>query len=86
MNTTTLILIALRAAALGLSLVPGRTKTADNLYLLADVIEAGKLTDDHMREVAEKLKAREINDDDWADVMARIEEHSARLQASGPAA
>jgi len=81
MNSTTLILIALRAAALSLSLVPGRTRTADNLYLLADVIEAGKATDEHMREVAEKLKARDINDDDWADVMARIEQHSARLQS-----
>lgn len=81
MNTTTLILIALRAAALGLSLAPGRTKTADHLYLLADVIEAGKLTDEHMREVAEKLKEREINDDDWIDVLARIEQHSAALQS-----
>lgn len=81
MNMTTLVLIALRAAALGLSLAPGRTKTADHLYLLADVIEAGKLTDEHMREVAEKLKARDITDDDWLDVMARIEASSAALQS-----
>lgn len=80
MDTTTLVLIALRAAALGLSLAPGRDKTANNLYVLADVIEAGKATDEHMREVAEKLKSRDITDEDWDDVMQRIEEHSARLQ------
>lgn len=80
MNLTTLILIALRASALSVALA-GRAKTADHLYLLADVIEAGKATDDHMREVAEKLKSREINDDDWIDVLARIEQHSSTLQS-----
>lgn len=81
MNITTLILIALRASALGLSLAPGGMKTANNLYLLADVLEAGKATDAHMAEIAEKLKARDVTDDDWTDVMARIEQHSARLQS-----
>lgn len=81
MNITTLILIALRSAALGLSLAPGQDKMANNLYLLADVIEAGKATDAHMAEIAEKLKSRSVTDDDWSDVMERIEKHSATLQS-----
>lgn len=82
MNMTTLVLIALRAAALGLALTG--SKSADRLYTLADLIEAGKLTDDHMREVAERLKSRDITDADWDDVMARIDAASAALHSDPP--
>lgn len=74
-----LTLIGLRSAALGLTLA-GQQKIASSLYLLADAIEAGRVSEDSLREVAAKLNAREINDDDWNDVARRIETDSARLQ------
>ncbi|MCL2876869.1 MAG: hypothetical protein FWF12_11445 [Betaproteobacteria bacterium] len=55
-------------------------KAGQALYLLADLLSAGKATDDHMAVVAEKLKNREISKEDWDDVFARIEIDSARLQ------
>lgn len=79
MNPLTLALIGLRAAALGLEL-QGQQRSANSLYALADAAEAGKAVDDHMNAVAEKLKDRNATDDDWADVTARIEADSARLQ------
>lgn len=80
MNSVTLAIIGLRAAALAL-VVAGDSKSADRLYLLADVVEAGKATDEHMRIVAEKLKSSELTADDWDDVMRRIEEDYAALQS-----
>lgn len=79
--TNLLALIGLRSAALGLA-IAGQQKTAGSLYLLADAIEAGRVNEAHMREVADKLNAREINDADWDDVLQRIDADSARLQAA----
>lgn len=81
MNPLTLGLIALRAAALGLDL-QGQTREARALYALADAADAGKAIDDHMAAVAAKLKDRSATDEDWADVVARIEADSDRLQNS----
>lgn len=78
-----LALIGLRSAALGLSLA-GQAKVAASLYLLADALESGRATEEHLREVAAKLNAREINEDDWADVARRIDEASSRLQSVQP--
>lgn len=80
MNTMTLLIISLRSAALAL-LVAGDTKTADRLYAVANAIEAGRATDEHMKLVAEKLKSRKPTDADWDDVMSRIDADSARLQS-----
>lgn len=79
MNPLTLALIGLRGVALALEL-QGQSKTSNSLYALADAAEAGKAVDDHMAAVADKLKDRNATDEDWADVNARIEADSARLQ------
>jgi hypothetical protein len=79
MNRVTLAVIGLRAAALAL-LVAGDVKTSDRLYLLADLVEAGRATDEHMALVAEKLKSRELTEADWDDVFARIEADFGTLQ------
>lgn len=79
MNPVTLALIGLRAAALALEL-QGQSRSSNSLYMLADAADAGKNIDDHMAAVAEKLKDRSATDEDWADVTARIEADSARLQ------
>lgn len=76
-----LAIVALRAAALALSLA-GQSKAADALYTLADAYEAGAAVDAHMAAVAEKLKSRPLTEADWADVIARIEADSDRLQGS----
>jgi hypothetical protein len=81
MNGLTLAIVGLRAAALAL-LLAGDKRSSDRLYTLADLVEAGKATDDHMALVAEKLKNRDITDADWDEVMSRIEEDSNRLQSS----
>ena len=78
MNPAIIIVVALRATALALGLA-GQQKAADSLYALADGIEAGRATDEHMRLVAEKLKARDITDADWTDVLDRIASDAARL-------
>jgi len=80
-NPTLLALVSLRAAALALSLA-GQTRASNSLYTLADAAERGVNIDTHMAGVAEKLKNRSATDADWQDVSARIEEDSARLQAS----
>jgi hypothetical protein len=79
-----LTLIGLRAAALSLGLA-GQPKASGALYLLADAVEAGRATEEHLRLVAQKLNTREINDDDFDDVQARIESDSSRLQGKHPA-
>lgn len=79
MDPLTLALVGLRAAALALEL-QGQDKSAGTLFVLADAVEAGKNVDVHMKGVAEKLKDRSLTDEDWADVNARIEADSARLQ------
>lgn len=81
MNGLTLAIVGLRAAALALT-IAGDSKSGNRLYTLADLVEAGKATDDHMQEVADKLKNRSITDADWDDVMARIEGDSAKLQGA----
>lgn len=79
LNPIALALVGLRAAALALDL-QGENRSAKSLYALADATEAGKDVDAHMAAVAEKLKDRSATDEDWADVSARIEADSARLQ------
>lgn len=76
-----LSLVTLRGVALALSLA-GQTRASNSLYTLADAAEAGVVVDDHLAAVAAKLKERPATDDDWADVSARIDADSARLQAS----
>lgn len=78
-NTLTLSVVAIRSSALALA-IAGQTRAADHLFTLADLIEAGKATDEHMGLIADKLRSREISDEDWQDVLARIEADSARLQ------
>lgn len=80
MNPLLIALVTIRGAALAL-LVAGDTKTSNALYLVADAIEAGKATDDHMRLVADKLKERDLTQVDWDDVLQRIEADHARLHA-----
>lgn len=70
--------IGLRAAALALTFA-GKGREADRLYALADVIEAGNVSDDQMREVAELLRSREVVDADWDALEARIAESRDRL-------
>lgn len=79
MNNVLLTLIGLRAAALGLAL-GGQPRAAEQIYLLADAIAAGRASDEHMRTIAEKLAKRDITDADFDDAQQRIEADSARLQ------
>lgn len=79
MDPITLILIGLRAAALGLSLSGSNARRGEQLYQLADLVEAGQLTDEHMREVADKLKDRNATDTDFDAVLERIAQHRAEL-------
>ena len=80
MNPLLVVLIALRAAALGAALA-GQAKVSNGLYALADAIEAGRATEAHMAEVAEKLKAQDITSVDWDDVAARIAAERDRLHS-----
>lgn len=80
MTPVTIALITIRSAALAL-LTAGDTKTSNALYLVADAIEAGKATDEHMRTVADKLKERDLSSLDWDDVLQRIETDHARLHS-----
>lgn len=78
MNLLTIALIALRSAALALN-VGGDTKTANALYTISDLVQAGKVTDAHMQEIADKLNTRDITSVDWDDVIDRIEADRTRL-------
>lgn len=80
MNSLTLAIIGLRAAALSL-LLAGDTRSSERLHLLADLVEAGKATDEHMAAVAEKLRSREITDADWDELFQRIEADRERLHS-----
>lgn len=81
MNLSILAIVAIRASASALTLA-GDTVGGSKLYLLADAIEAGRATDEHMKLVAEKLKAGPLTAADWDDVLARIEDDYQRLQGS----
>lgn len=70
---------ALNAASLGFELA-GQPKLSGMFTSLANGLQAGAEIDAHMAAVAEKLKERPINEQDWADVTARIEADSDRLQ------
>lgn len=70
---------ALNAASLGFELA-GQPKLAGMFTTLASGLQSGANIDAHMAEVAEKLKAGPVTDTDWADVTARIEADSDRLQ------
>lgn len=73
--------ITLRSASLALALA-GKPAASASLSKLADLVAAGQATDAHMQEIADKLKGgAAIDDDDFADVGARIEAESAKLQA-----
>lgn len=78
MNPILLAVVSLRAAALGLA-IAGQTRASDSLYAVADAIEAGRATDEHMQLVAEKLKSGAITDADWDDVARRIGDARAEL-------
>ena len=80
MNPVIVVLIALRSAALAAALA-GQSRVSNGLYALADAVEAGRATEAHMAEVAEKLKAQDITSVDWDDVAARIAADRDRLHA-----
>jgi hypothetical protein len=80
MNALLTLLVSIRAAALALS-VSGDQRSGDGLYAVADAIEAGKATDDHMQLIADKLKERDLTQADWDDVLARIDDDHAKLQS-----
>jgi hypothetical protein len=82
MSPLIIALISIRSTALAADLA-GRSGLSDQLYGLADAIDAGRATDAHMALVAEKLKSRDITDADVAEVMARIDADSAELRAPG---
>lgn len=82
MNPILLAVVSLRSAALAL-LLGGNQRASDSLYAVADAVEAGRASDAHMREVAEKLKSRDLTDADWDDVLARIQTDSDRLHSPG---
>ncbi len=79
MNGLLLAVVGIRAAALAL-LLSGNTVASQRLYTLADLIEAGKATDEHMRLVAEKLKNGGPTEEEWSELMDRIEADHAELQ------
>lgn len=80
MNGVLLTVIALRASALA-ALLGGQAKLSEQLYRLADFINAGVATDAHMQEVADKLASRNATDADFDDVLERIELHRAELHS-----
>jgi hypothetical protein len=80
MNPLLYLLIGLRSAALAVS-VAGDQRLSDRLHTIADGVEAGTVTEEHMRLVAEKLKSRNITEEDWDDVERRIAEDRARLHS-----
>lgn len=80
MDKLTLGLIALRAAALAAAMA-GRVDLSNQLYKLGDFLSAGLVSDEHMKEVAEKLNARNSVDADFSDVLSRIEANRATLHA-----
>ncbi len=80
MDKVTLGVIALRTAALA-ALLAGQTKLSDQLYRLADFVAAGVATDEHMKEVADKLAQRSAVDADFTDVLERIQKERADLHA-----
>jgi hypothetical protein len=78
-NNLTLAIIGLRASALAL-LLSGNTVAANRMYALADLVEAGRATDEQMRLVAEILKNGGPTDADWDALMTSIEAGHAALQ------
>ena len=80
MSNLILAVIGIRAAALAL-LLSGNEVASRRMYALADLIEAGRATDEHMKLVADKLKAGAPSDADWDELMTRIEQDHAQLQA-----
>lgn len=83
MTATLLALIAIRSAAT-IAQASGDLKTANMLRLVADTVEAGAATDEHLRLVAEKLRSRDLTEADWEDVLSRIERDRAKLQGMAP--
>lgn len=81
----TLTLIGLRGLAL-LSLLSGKTKLSDTLYLTADLVAAGKATDEQLQLVADKLASRRLEENDWVDVYERINQSRDVLHAPTPPA
>lgn len=80
MDKILLAVIALRASALA-ALLGGQTKLSEQLYRLADFVSAGVATDEHMKDVAEKLASRNAVDADFDDVLERIELRRAELHS-----
>lgn len=72
---------ALNAASLGFELA-GQPKLSGMFTSLANGLQSGANIDAHMSAVADKLKERPITEADWADVTARIEADSDRLQGA----
>jgi hypothetical protein len=83
LDKTVMSVVGLRAAALVASLA-GQTKLAQQLYQLADLVNAGLATDAHMKEVADKLATRNAADADFTDVLQRIESERGKLHSDNP--
>lgn len=79
MNKYLLYLIGIRTSAMTLALT-GNAEASRYLYALADLIEAGKATDEHMQLVADKLKNGLLSKEDWDNLMARIDAEHQALQ------
>lgn len=77
-NLLVYLLVALRGSAMGLS-IGGRPKTAEAFYNIADAIESGRATDEHLRTIAEKLKNRHSTEDDWVTWSAQLDKDIERL-------
>jgi hypothetical protein len=84
MNPITYALVALRSLALrSLALLfslQGRQSESNTLLAIASAREAGRNVDTHMAAVADALKHGQSAN--WADVLARIEADSDRLQGA----
>lgn len=76
--TPTIGLIALRGSAL-VALLSGQAKLSQQLYKLANFIEAGMVSDEQMKAVSEKLANRDAIDADFEDVLARIDSERGKL-------
>lgn len=78
-SLTTVATLAIRGVAFFLR-AQGHTKEADDANFIADVAQAGKLSDAHMLSVAESIRGG--TPANFADIRKRIQAESDRLQGA----
>lgn len=78
-----LMLVGLRGLAL-LFALSDRQSDAERFYKLADLVDAGRVSDEQMREVAQLLSRRRAVATDFDDILERIETERERLHAPTP--